>query len=254
MNLQQAEILLEKINRLFKSMKMDAENISRIEKDLMINYIRDYYELFIPDDAAPMETTPKTRKQTQVPAREEVPVQKYVRKNAVIDPEFDAIPEEEPEVVVPVVKKQPTRIVREERPVVQPEPEPIQPPVVRQPRTEPAHTPVSTPVSSPASSDEHDLIFREQTTKDLSDRLKSLPIKDLSKAFSINDRILTQNNLFDGDTLGFNVTLEEINKLNSFEEAKDYLSKKVIDKYGWTSKAKLKAAQGFVQLVGRRFK
>ncbi len=254
MNLQQAEILLEKINRLFKSMKMDAENISRIEKDLMINYIRDYYELFIPDDAAPMETPPKTRKPTQVPAREQAPAREYVRKNAVSDPEFDAIPDEEPAVVVPVAKKQPTRVTRKERPVVQPEPEPVQPPVAKQPRAEPVSAPVAAPVSSPAASEDHDLVFQEQTTKDLSDRLKSLPIKDLSKAFSINDRILTQNNLFDGDTLGFNVTLEDINKLNSFDEAKDYLSKNIIGKYKWTSKSKLKAAQGFVQLVGRRFK
>jgi len=49
MNLKQAEIVLEKITRLYESMKLDERNIDVFEQDLMLSYIRQLYESFSPE-------------------------------------------------------------------------------------------------------------------------------------------------------------------------------------------------------------
>ena len=51
MNLSQAKTQLEKIIALYKSMSADEKNISTIERDLMLSYIRSLYENFL--DATP---------------------------------------------------------------------------------------------------------------------------------------------------------------------------------------------------------
>ena len=46
MNLLQAKTQLEKIIALYKSMSADEKNISAIERDLMLSYIRGLYDNF----------------------------------------------------------------------------------------------------------------------------------------------------------------------------------------------------------------
>ena len=58
MNVKQAKILLEKINRLFQSMTMD-EHISEIEKELMRNYVKSLYEEFMSDGGAKVTSIQK---------------------------------------------------------------------------------------------------------------------------------------------------------------------------------------------------
>ena len=74
MNVKQAKILLEKINRLFQSMTMD-DHISEIEKELMRNYVKSLYEEFMPDagakippiqKAAPIKTAPPVKETPKV--------------------------------------------------------------------------------------------------------------------------------------------------------------------------------------------
>lgn len=240
MNVKQAKILLEKINRLFQSMTMD-DHISEIEKELMRNYVKSLYEEFMPDGgvkaapiqkAAPIKVAPPVN---EVPKVVERPAR--VERVAPPSPKVEVAPE----------------------PAPKPKPEPAPRPVtVETPKVEKKAPPVKVaapstpkPAKTKISEDQEELFeFKEAT--DLSERLSQSPIKDLNKAMGINERILTTNELFDGNGDAMKDALSTINRLSNFDEAKDYLAN-IAEIYDWTSKKKKKKAKVFVKLVRRRF-
>ncbi len=96
-------------------------------------------------------------------------------------------------------------------------------------------------------------LFDDKTGNDLSDKLASTPIKDLTKAMGINERIFTINELFGGNKEEFENTMSALDGLDSFEEAKKVLMGSVATKYAWSDEQKLKKASGFIKVVRRRF-
>lgn len=71
MDLERTNILLGKINSLFRNMNADAKNISNIEKDLLKSYVQQLYETLLD---APESASPK---------REESPVETFKSKPKV---------------------------------------------------------------------------------------------------------------------------------------------------------------------------
>jgi hypothetical protein len=173
---------------------------------------------------------------------------------------------------VPKVVETPVRVERvvetppppppkvEVTPEPPPKPEPApRPIIVEKPKVEKREPVVRVapppPVPKPAKakiSDEQEELFEFKEATDLSERLSQSPIKDLNKAMGINERILTTNELFDGNGDAMKDALSTINRLSNFEEAKDYLAN-IAEIYDWTSKKKKKKAIVFVKLVRRRF-
>lgn len=96
------------------------------------------------------------------------------------------------------------------------------------------------------------LFSRSQGTE-LSDRLSSTPIRDLQKAFGINDKLLVINELFGGNRDYFNETLDLLNRKYSFDEAKSHLIRHIVDKYQWLDDQRVEGARQFIKLVERRF-
>ncbi len=97
------------------------------------------------------------------------------------------------------------------------------------------------------------LFAKTSNNHELSERLSRAPIKDLQKAFGINDKLLVINHLFDGDLEHFNETLDVLNSKYSLEEAKSYLLRYIVDKYGWLDEGKQDEARDFIKLVERRY-
>lgn len=246
MNVKQAKILLEKINRLFQSMTMD-DHISEIEKELMRNYVKSLYEEFMPDGgaqaaplqkAAPIKVAPPVKETPKVVAPP-VRVERVVETPPPPPPKVEVAPEPTPKP----------------RPEPTPAPRPVAvetPKVVKKaPPVKVAPPPAPKPVKAKISEDQEELFeFKEAT--DLSERLSQSPIKDLNKAMGINERILTTNELFDGNGDAMKDALSTINRLSNFNEAKDYLAN-IAEIYDWTSKTKKKKAKVFVKLIRRRF-
>lgn len=244
MNVKQAKILLEKINRLFHSMTMD-DHISEIEKELMRNYVKSLYEEFLPargTSASPIVEAPKVVK--EVPKPKPAP--------ARVAPVVETPPPPPPPKVeaVPIPVSPPPPVPKPKPVVVEPPkvikkvvPSPPPPPPVR----------ASAPKSKKSSmSEEMEDLFEFKKATDLSERLSESPIKDLRKAMGINERILTTNELFDGNGDALKDALSTINNLNSFDEAQDYLIN-IGEIYDWTTKKKKKKAKVFIKLVRRRF-
>lgn len=237
MGLKRVSKLIEKINVLHDSLLSIDEEISSIEKDLLLNYIRQLYEQVL-------EIGTEDQK-VQMPA---------LSKQVIDLPKQEAVVEK---ITPPVVQK---NEVAEE--IVEPVQQAVK--VIEDPAVE---EDLISEVESNATngSPAHDLsmegineelvgMFEIKEAKELSEKLSSMPIKDLSTAMGINDRFLTVNELFGGDNAAFKACIDDLNKLNSYDEAKSYLLSNIAQKYEWSSAEKLKKAAGFISLVQRRFR
>jgi hypothetical protein len=96
-------------------------------------------------------------------------------------------------------------------------------------------------------------LFDIDSASDLKSRFSQLPISDIGKSMGINDRILTLNELFSGDQLRFNQVIAELNRMKSFDEAKDYLVKGIANENDWASPSKSAKAEVFIKLIRRRY-
>ncbi len=239
MNLAQAKTTLEKIITLYKTMSADDKNISPIERDLMLSYIRQLYEVFLEPATPSVSTPPK------------------------VTPMPKVTPPLSPEPPLPsVVEMPPPPIVVVQAPPPPQTPPP--PPVVFQapppPKAEPIHVAPPPPFSRPTPpvsyapkvSPEIAALFEETSGKELSDKLSNTPIPDLTKAFGLNDRLLTQNELFGGNKPVFDEAVKDLNNMSSFETARNFLFE-LAARYNWAANEdRKKQAKAFIKLVRRR--
>ena len=261
MNLPQAKVLLEKVITLYKTLSADEKNISPIERDLMLSYIRQLYETFL---EAPPVSTPQRNVQHE-PKPEPLKFTPPPPPPVVEQPRYTP----PPPPVVEQVRRQP--VAEQTKPVEQPRytppppppvveqprytPPPPPPPVVEQPRytPPPAEMPRFAPQNAGVPSDIEALFEMGHSGKELSDRLANSAIADLSKSFGLNDRLLTQNELFGGSKAVFDEALKDLNNMSSFDTAKNVLVA-MAARYNWTAtEDRKKQAKSFVKLVRRRF-
>ncbi len=193
-------------------------NIDPVEKDLLLGYIRSLYDLVLFD-----ENTNQASKSAAKQAKSAKKAKK-ANKEVVVRVEVAQPPSPKPVAVAP--------------PPPKPKPVAVAPP------------PPPAPKSVLA---EHQELFAFKEATDLSEKLQDRPVKDLNKAFSINDRLLTTSKLFGGDTEAFKETLIKLNSLNSFDEAKIYLSQYIVDSFQWMDKSRFKTAKVFMKTIRRRY-
>ncbi len=243
MDFQKSKALLDKINALYKNISGDPRNISNIEKDLMRSYVQQFYECFLQLDgghAAPPVVVP--------PLVEPKPAEPKITLRR---PETPPPPPPKPEPPKP----EPPKVEREPDPLPAPPPPPPPPPVVERPVVVETPPPPPPPVYQAAPIDDPDLeaLFSFKTATELSEKLSQLPIGDIKKAMGLNERISTQAELFGNDANSFETTVNALNQMRSFEEAKGYLVKNIALRYNWVGKEKKEKAKEFIKLVKRRY-
>lgn len=272
MNIQKAKILLEKVNALLKSVSMDEDNISNIEKDLMLSYIRQMYdavldphaEVTIPTNVKKKTAPPKVEPPIfEINREESAPVKEPVRKT--VEPEYtppriieipDSLKEMSTPAPKPIKKSKPVpkpiidRTPAPKPPTPKPEPVPVPPQVKVTPP--PVPTPKPTPVAAPVDKKVNETLFEFKAARELSEKLSERPIKDLTKAFALNDKLLYANELFGRELVVFNEVTRKLNTLSDFNTAKVYLAQ-LAEKFKWTEPNKVSIAKDFVKLVRRRF-
>ncbi len=248
MNLPQAKVLLEKVITLYKTLSADEKNISPIERDLMLSYVRQLYETFL--DTPPVSAQHKNVHHEPAPKPEPI---RYAPPPP--EPVKYTPPPPPPQ---PIVHHKP---VEQPKPIVEPIRHSMEPPreVFEQPKYTPPPPPP--PVETPRYASHNvgippdimALFEGGHSGKELSDRLSNTAIADLSKAFGLNDRLLTQNELFGGSKTVFDEALKDLNNMSSFETAKNVIVSMAV-KYNWTtSEDRKKQAKSFIKLVRRRF-
>ena len=228
MDTQQAKILLEKINALHKSISLDNGDVSSIERDLMLSYIRQLYEAYLSSDA---KTAAPPKAKSAAPPKVAPTPKKVVTPPP--PPKVEAAPKQD---VAPPP----------------PPPEPVAPP---KPAPEPAPVAQTAPSPAPAKSNVDPAIrslFKHQAARELSEKLSQQAISDLTRAMSINDKLLYSNELFGRDMARMNETLQKLNGLNTMDQAQDYLVS-IAQQFDWTEEERSEVAQSFIKLVRRKY-
>ncbi|MEN0004381.1 MAG: hypothetical protein AAF798_09565 [Bacteroidota bacterium] len=251
MDLQKAKITLDKINTLFKSMNIDAGDIAAIERDLMLSYVRQFYEMLLEDGAAPAPTKSK-KKSKKAAAKAEAPQRP---KLEIVEP-----PASKPKPQKKAYK--PPRIIEipeinTPEPVTQTPPPPPKPKADPAPVKPPAPTVVPPPPPPPAkptisAPPGFEGLFEHQAAKELSEKLSARPIADLTKALAINDRLLYMNELFGKNMDALNQALSQLNRFSSIDRAKSFLAD-LANKYHWLKEDREEIAKDFIKIVRRRY-
>ena len=273
MNLKRAKELVRKTGNLLDNV---GTQVSPVERDLLLDYIRQLYESVLEPSQATAPTPPSPpappRPRAQIidatpppPPAPEPPRPAPVAQTPPPAPPRPA-PTPRPQPQKPRIIEVPDSLKhltpQTSQPVVNrpvtPPPPPAKPP---QPRPQPTPPPpVPTPVATPEVPtakreipDSLNEVFRVEMGGDLADRLANAPIRDLTKAMGLNERMFTVNELFGGKKASFDEAMHTLNHLSSYEQAKVYLASNFALQHRWNSEDKLKKAQNFMKLVYRRY-
>ncbi len=246
MNFQQSKALLKKINALHDSASAFDMSVSKMERDLLLHYLRELYEVVSDDtvkvsSAAP-ESTPAPEPVEYRSAPTVAPVREAVRQSTPAAPERQYTPAPAPRHEAPITPPAPVTIPAYSAP--HPTPQPVQPVVTPSPPPAPVKEEVDEALSS---------LFEMNDSNDVSSRFSRLPISDISKSMGINDKILTINELFKGNQHHFNEVVSKLNTFSKFEEAKDFLIAGVAKENNWGKGSKRGKAETFIKLIKRRY-
>ncbi len=247
MNSKKAGTVLRKINSLYGSIDFEEEGISSIERDLMLNYIRQLYECFMEVDEAPVRKPVKKiaplPEPPASPSKKDIPLEIESTAPKPESRDFSHNSRPASESPTPPVNEPIERV----SPAVQPDKFKVTPPITE--RSDPG-SPFQTGTADLSADMEPLFAFRKAT--ELSERLSEQPISDLSRALSINDRLLYTNELFGRNIQALEDTLRDLNRFSTMDQAQRYLID-LARKYDWMKEERKEVAQAFVKLVRRRY-
>jgi hypothetical protein len=214
MNIKNIKSQLKKIKRAVDLLQNDKK-ISALELDLLRDYIKTLYEYTLE------EVEPEVAKKVE---------KREPRTHTVQAPKAEKAPEP-----VVAVKPAATKHVEEvkEAPKVE----------------EKQERKVDAPVSAAEVKGDIKSLFVKQQASDLSEKLSTLAVEDLKKAMSINEKIFTINELFDGNSQSFNECLEVLDEFDAYDKAESYLINNIASRFDWTSKDKKKKAMKFIDII-----
>ena len=261
MDTKRAGQLLKKINRFFDDFADDGGQPSALERDLLKQYVRRFYEeLSSPAGIEPAHTVGRAESAS---ATEPVRAPKAKPAVQIPTPAFAFAPEPAPPpklIEVPAeVEADVQRIERSEKtiPSVVEVPEPVTAPLRGGLGATASVSPE--PLESPFAPEPEELsgplkeLFAVQQGSDLIEKLAGSPVRDLTRAMAINERLVAQSTLFGGNKSELDQALQHLNDLDSYEDAVSYLGGGIAKKYDWTEEEKSGAARDFIKLVRRRY-
>jgi len=271
MNLKLAQKKLNKINRLIDTFEPGESAVSRLERDLLLNYVRDLYEALMDEpDSTTTDRATKERiykqsvevRQRIEPKRSEVGKRLHFEEPQVHEPEIE-------DVIEKPAAAEPTSQEQISVTDILPQPK-VQEPRSTKPKTEKKKAEVITSEQTTtiennpepevmvtfeeAPKQEVEELFLIKKANEISEKLSQLPISDLNRAMGVNEKIFVKNELFAGDDNAFKQVIQKLNSMSSFEDAKSFLSSEVAYTYQWTDPEKKNKAKNFIQLVYRRYK
>jgi hypothetical protein len=96
-----------------------------------------------------------------------------------------------------------------------------------------------------------DKINKTNTEKSISEKIKSQPLADLKLSIGINERFAFINELFHGDQQLYHQSIERINSMNIYDQAKNVIHEELMNQLHW--KQDNQRFQEFDNLIKRRF-
>ncbi len=77
------------------------------------------------------------------------------------------------------------------------------------------------------------------------------PIQDLKRSISLNDKLVFVKDLFNGYSLAYQEAIDQLERLEDFESADQYLKTHYVEAYNWAEKSA--TAEKFYDLMRRKF-
>ena len=245
MDLNKTKSILKKINRL-NDLISELGEANDTEKDLIKAYVVDLYGAVISEESEDLEEQEMLKK-----IKKQKKLEKKLKKRKLKSIALNNDTEEEIESSKPSSKKVKAEPLKS-RPVL--EEDTLEPTAYNEVKTPLKSAPVKVVAKAqPAVSSALSELFEINTGEDLSDKLSQTPVTDLTKVMGINEKILTVNELFGGDSKEMNNILVALNGLNSYDEAKSVLMRSVATKYDWADSNKVNKARNFIKLIQRRY-
>ncbi|MFN6019029.1 MAG: hypothetical protein ACK48I_17070 [Bacteroidota bacterium] len=225
MDKEKARVLIHKINALYKNIDANTPGVSPLERDLMLSYLRQFYETIALSQSQPKAPLNEVQPVLEVPPlKEEQPIK-----------EVQSLNEE----------KRETGLLGRERGVANFEPE--------KKTLEPVVLPVTPQPVEPLSDNELAHLFIWQEPSNLAERLASQAITNLSfSTFSMNERLLYTNDLFGKNSAEMEEAVKMLNNFTHFDQAKEFLLN-IGHQHDWLKEERKDAAKSFINTVRRRF-
>ncbi len=252
MHIKKVNKLLKKINNLHEGFLEYGDDISKIEKELLLSYIKNLYEAVIDGDEGfvplvePKELVESIEKDAGIA---EDNIEEAVDENPIFE-ELKESKEEVEDKEIDNKKIDNKKILEPTKTVKKPKEKDF---IVKvEEKIEDVKEEVGSNDSYNIPTD-YNLLFEPIEVKELSAKLANSPIKSIKAKLGINEKLLTVKELFAKDQEAFNESIEILDNMNSFEEVKRYLSQNIIEKYGWDSEEKIKKAIRFINIIQRRY-
>lgn len=233
MDLIKAKSILARLQAMINTLESNPQ-LSALERDLILNYLRDLYDVFL-ESSAPALPVLKIKDPIIPSAQEKESNQK------ILEFKFEHMEEKAvPENPVPIVEI--------------PIPEPVV--IASVPPKEEIITPVeSAPVVSklnpiPVSILE---LFDIRKGSELSDKLNDLPLRNINRAIGINDRMEIIHTLFGGQKQLFEQIISDLNNFKVYEEALNLLGHGPAIHYKWDHDDRKEKAVEFIRMIRRRY-
>lgn len=186
-------------------------SLPAIEKDIIGEKLRTVYEQIIFEDLQEWHTEPDGKTET-ITAEKDIP-------HAPIQPE---IAKEAPENHFPELSLDASHVstAEQESPGREKLPEPSPAEKTRKKKTE-----IIADRLHPQYSFKNETLGQQHPKHDLSSKLQSKPLSDISKAIGINDKFHFIRELFNGDSALYEKTIKTLNESHNFNEAFSFLSR-----------------------------
>ncbi len=242
--------LLENINRTANN--ANFSNPAKLEIDLLMQQLRDLYEVLDALRSGKAENSPAAEVTTEAevkPSRRVVNPNQNVLLNEPLKQEVKEDLKKQVEVITPEIKAEVAEIIQPE--VLHKEPEVKAEPIVRievkqteVKQTTTVKTSINESVVTTASINEK----LKTSSQEVHRKLSTKPLKDL---IDLNKKFILQNELFKGSSDAFSKAITHIDQLNDYEQARAYVSNELSPEYGWDTGSQ--ALRLLVKLVKQKF-
>jgi len=233
MDLIKAKSILARLQAMISTLELHPQ-LSALERDLILNYLRDLYDVFLesPTPALPVIKTkePINHTNQEKESNQKTLEFKFEHLEELREAEKSIqpveLPHHEPAVVASVPPKEEISTVVE---------------------TTVIHSKI---ISIPVSILE---LFDIKRGSELSDKLHDLPLRDINRAIGINDRMEIIHTLFGGQKQLFEQIIIDLNSFKGYEEARDLLGHGPAIHYKWDHDDRKEKAVEFIRLIRRRY-
>lgn len=240
-------VLVEKINYLNQSIIQNGGVVSKVDKDLLVNYVRELYELTL---GLPVQMP-------QYPPQ----AYPYADPNAPAYPNYPPPPPVQPYAYPP----NPAAQVPPVHPPVVPPPSNINDAGAKidQPAKSSAELNATFKFSSGRRSLSDTIKIRtaadkpsinenfKREEKDIASKMQLTPIKDLKTFIGLNKRFSYINFLFGNDATLYDEAINFLNNCDSYETAKQYVNTHLQPKLNWSDDNEM--VTEFKTLIERRY-